>query len=242
MSYNKNCNNQSSIQADILQANLNLFASNISLPSTNDYLNTLTSTSIGYTINGTPNNANIINSTSGVSAILFYLTLPIGIWLLYGSVEIYSASATTLSYTKVISQLSTTYYNKNNISSSLVFDDTIVNQISGIVTVNTNNTIINLFGTITYSAGIPISKLQSTVTQGITTTSTTGTSFNIFLENVSIVIGMKVSGSGIVGSPIVMTVSGTTITMNTAQNIGGSVNLSFTLVKGPCFLTATRIG
>jgi hypothetical protein len=248
MSFNKNCNNQSGIQADTVQANVTLITPNLSLPTTNDYLNTLTSNNIGYTINGAPSTNNIIYYNSGNIASVYYVTLPIGIWLISGQIDFYSTNTTIIQSSQIITQLSdvgynNNFYNKNITTSNFDINNSIINQVSGIYKITSNNTIVHLMGTITFTTGTPISKIVNVTTTATTTTATTSsTSFNLTAPNSLIELGMTISGGSIVGSPIVIFWSGTSISMSTAQSISASTVLTFTLTKGSSFLTATRIG
>jgi hypothetical protein len=241
MSFNKNCNNQSSIQADTVQANVSLITPLLTLPSTSDYLYSLTSNNVGYMLFGVPNNNNVVIYSSGVINAPYLLTLPIGVWFVTGQVEYHSIA--NVSYTQVITQLSNTFYNKTCTNSTIVYDDTIINQVSGIYTVVTKNFPVNLYSIITFSAGIPISKIQPSTTQSTSTTATTtGVTLNITSVNNSILIGMKISGGVIVTPPTVINIFGTTITMSDAQTINPSTVYTFTLTAGKSFLSATRIG
>jgi hypothetical protein len=249
MSFNKNCNNQSGIQADTVQANVSLITPNLSLPTTNDYLNTLTSNNIGYTINGTPNTNNIVSYNTDNAASPYLIRLSVGVWLVCGQIDFYSSGITDLLYTEVSTELviptqpSNNKCNKNMINTYVGLGDSIINQVTGIYTITSDNTIVNLLGTITFSDGKPISKIANVTTTATTTTATTSSfTFVISAVNSLIVVGMVISGTGIVGSPIVVNISGTTITLKPQQSISASTVLTFTLTKGSSFLTATRIG
>ena len=240
MSFNKNCNNQSSIQADTLQANLNLIAPLVSLPSTNDYLNTLRSNNIGYTIKGTPNN--IIAFISTVTTNIYSLTLPIGIWNVIGYIDYFCNSSTNASYTEITTQLNYNNFIKNN-SGTILSGNNIINQVNGIYTVTSPLT-INLYGTITFSTGQILSKFSNLTTSATTAAPVSNSTTIVVSPNINIVGGMDVTGSGIV-SPcrVINSINGgTTLTVSTNQTIALSVSLTFTLTKGSSFLTATRIG
>jgi hypothetical protein len=241
MSFNKNCNNQSSLQADTLQANLNLIAPLPTLPSTNDYLNTLTSNNIGYTINGTPNNIYVTAFTTTFTTNIYSLTLPIGIWNVIGQLDYFSNDSMNVSYTEITTQLTTNNFNKNN-SGTILSGNNIINQVHGIYTVTSPLT-INLSGTIIFSTGIILTKINNSSTTAI---SNVVSNSNIILvnPNINIKAGMVVTGTG-VNQPcrVLSNTSGNTlITISSNQTISGGVVLTFTLTKGSSFLTATRIG
>jgi len=226
---------------------------NISLPST--YYSP-TSTQLGYILNGTTTSTNNVILSTTVSTQLITLTLPAGVWMVSGQIEYFCYSTTSLSFSQITSSIlpnvvsgftNNIIYSQNLLSGTLTTNNSIIQQVQGIFNINAtpalSNNVLNLTATCTFSAGNVLVKCKNSTTTATTTTATSGVNtFVITATNANIVVGMIISGVGVINSPIVVSVSTTTITMNSTQTIGASTVLTFTNVSQYSYLNAVRIG
>ena len=214
---------------------------------------TLNQNALGYTINGTALNSQPFTSlTTNTSISVYSITLPYGVWLVSGQFEYYSNFSTALSYSEIMTTLTinnlNTYinYNKNIYSGSIIQDDYIINQVTGIYNNPSSSLQIFLSGKMKFSAGQAIFKyIPASATTTTATTNLYTFTLNFTNDVNNIITGMIVSSptNGIItGSPVVTNKSGATITINTQQSIPANSTLYFTLTYPRSYLKAVRIG
>jgi hypothetical protein len=127
-------------------------------------------------------------------------------WLAIGSLEITAPPPTT----------------------TIATNNSIIQQIQGIFNINEtpsgNNNVLNLISNVTFSAGNVLIKCVDSSTTATTTAAINPSSTVVItLGNAGIVVGMKITGTGISATPPIVTAkSGTTITMSTAQTLSAS--------------------
>jgi hypothetical protein len=214
-----------------------------------------TSTQLGYIMNATTSTINKVLTTS-TPAQLLTLTLPTyGVWLVSGQIEYFCYSNTSLNYSQISQLISppsvftnNNTYTGNLLSGTITTNNSIIQQIQGIFNINEtptgSNNVLNLISNVTFSAGNVLVKCVDSTTTATTTSAITASSTVVItLANAGIVVGMKVTGTGITATPpIVILKSGTTITMSTAQTLSASTVLTFTNTAGNTYLNAVRIG
>jgi len=214
---------------------------------------TLNQNALGYTINGTALNSQpFISLTTNISISVYSITLPYGVWLVTGQFEYYSNFSTDLSYSEIMTALTisslNTYINYNKIiaSGSIIQDDYIINQVTGIYNNTSSSLQIFLSGKMKFSAGQAIFKY---IPASATTTTATTNLYTFTLNSTNdvnnIITGMIVSSptNGIItGSPVVTNRTGAIITVNIQQSIPANSTLYFTLTYPRSYLKAVRIG
>ena len=170
-----------------------------------------------------------------------------------GQFEYYSNSTTSLNYSEIMTTLTTSIsttsinYNKNIASGTIIKDDYIINQVSGVFNNTTSSTNIVLSGRIQYSSGQAIFKyIPSSVTTGETPTSNSYTFTLLFSNDVNLIlIGMILSSptNGIItGKPIVTNRTGASITVSIPQSIPEYSILYFNFPYPRSYLKAVRLG
>ena len=213
----------------------------------------LSQNALGYTINGTALNSQpFISLTTNTTISVYSVTLPYGVWLVSGQFEYYSNISTSLSYSEIMTTLTinnlNTFinYNKSIVSGSIIQNEYIINQVTGVYNNTSSSLQIVLSGKMKFSAGQLIFKyIPASATTTTSTTNLYTFTLNFNNEIINIIIGMIVSSptNGIItGSPVVTNVTGTTITVNTQQSIPANSTLYFTFTYPRSYLKAVRIG
>jgi len=250
-----NINNTSDLNKPIstaTQTALNL-KQDINLPIS---FYTPSSTQLGYIIYGTTTSTNnIVLTTSTTTYPLYTLTLPAyGVWMIYGQIEYFCYSNTSLTYSQILSTITpSSVFTNNNLysqilpSGTLPIANSIIQQIQGIFNINAtptgSNNVININSNVTFSLGNVLVKCKDSVTTGTTTVAITNASIVVLTStNAAIVVGMKISGAGITGSPIVVGKNGANISMSSPQTLGASTVLTFTNTANNTYLYAVRVG
>lgn len=219
------------------------------LPSSTYSLN---ANAIGYINSNYVYSSNFINS----GIVYNFLSLPMtkGIWFIQGQLEYRTSVSPLLIYSKITTSLS------NNLSVSISsispFDcvqdvvtstansnTSIIRQVSGIVDA-TNDAVdrtIYLQGMMNYSAGsYNVISTATTTTAMMASAITLSTTFTITSVNTNIQVGMKIVFMSGYNYPTVVSVSGTTITMDIAVSFA-LTELTFGFFPNS-YLKAVRIG
>jgi hypothetical protein len=184
---------------------------------------------------------NPVYLTTSVSTNCSSVSLSAGTWLLQGQVDFYSYNSISATIVNMSASISSSVGVSNfRIANSLNTAGNFIMQVMGVVSVSATTTYY-LVGFCNFTTGSMMIRTTASTTSSTTTSATSSsTSVVITATNSAIIVGMTITGTGIVGTCIVFSISGTTITLTSAQSIGASTVLTFTMASNTNF-TATRI-
>lgn len=267
--YNKNCNNQSGVVVDsavvnqqailpniTIASNSSTFASTIvanngiQLPSSSY---TISNNMLGYqpSINYTQMYSNPSINANGVTLSVGTVILSPGIYFVKGQIEYFAYLNSTFSTANAsISSVATsTNLNlcnsmRNDSNFSINVGNTIIQQVSGVLNLTSSSSyyLVSYINMVSGGGLVIRNNAYSTTATTINSTQMSTTSCALTAANSTICIGCKVTGNGITQPCYVVgSAQFSTITLSTAQSIGASTVLTFSIEQANTNLQATRI-